>query len=623
MRRAGAIALAAGAALAVATALAVSWQPLRQRIVASVPPQWHVVLWALRYGVSVDHDVMIPMPDGVRLATSLYLPRGDERRPTILIRLPYGRKTDPSGYLPAMGFAARGYAVMVQDLRGSGDSGGELFPWRAAGPDGVATLDWIARQPWSDGKVGTFGCSASAESQFALARLRHPALRAMIAGGTGGAAGGVGGRYAYFGVFEGGIFQLASGFGWFVDHGAKDPRAPRPPRFDRAAHLRKLPVRDLVRAAGGAPSAYDDYLATPLGDPLWHRWGFIEEEDRIDAPVMFIDAWADQGVADTLAMAGWLRRVDPAGSRHRVVVFPGTHCRHHNLGTGVDRFGALEVRGGARPWTQWYVAWFDHYLRGGPTPMPQSPYHFFMLGEDRWIDTGEWPPAESRPMRWHLGGGGHANTRAGDGTLAPGAPASEGADAFTYDPANPAPSRGGPVCCTGLPNDPPGPAEQTEVETRADVLVYTSAPLAQPLRFAGPLKAHLTVSSNASDTDLVARLAHVFPDGRSIGIQEGALRLRYRDAITAPRPLEPGKRYTVDVDMRALAYAIPAGHRLRLQVTSSAFPRLERNLNTGTDNAAETRVVVAVNHIHHGGAAESWIELPVLPALAPGAVPAR
>lgn len=193
-------------------------------------------------------------------------------------------------------------------------------------------------------------------------------------------------------------------------------------------------------------------------------------------------------------------------------------------------------------------------------------------------------------------------------------PIEAAADEFSYDPANPVPSRGGPVCCTGNPADKPGPADQAVVEARDDVLVYTSAPLAQDLRIAGPIRARLTVSSSASDTDLVLRLVHVWPDGRATSIQEGALRLRYRDGVTRPRLMTPGERVQVTVDVRAIAYELPRGHRLRLQVTSSSFPRLERNLNTGaTNNADETHMVVAVNRIHHGSQTESYIETYVLP----------
>jgi putative CocE/NonD family hydrolase len=238
-----------------------------------------------------------------------------------------------------------------------------------------------------------------------------------------------------------------------------------------------------------------------------------------------------------------------------------------------------------------------------------------MFNENRWLAADSWPPAEARIVRWYLGSGGRANTRNGDGVLVKTVAPSDARDHFRYDPLDPAPSRGGPVCCTGNPHERPGPADQAEVESRDDVLVYTSAPLDEVLRIAGPLRAHFTVSSSATDTDLVTRLVHVRPDGKALGIQEGALRLRYRNGFGSPTLMEPGRRYDVVVDMRSIAYSIPKGHRLRLDVTSSSFPRLERNLNTGaSNNADETRSVVAQNEIHHGANAMSFLELAVLPA---------
>lgn len=612
MRPRRALLLAACAVLLGAAGAAVAW---RHALVERLPPTWRIALSAWRHDVKVDHEVRLAMPDGVKLAASLYLPRGAGRRPAILIRVPYHRLRYPGGFAPASAFAAAGYAVLVQDLRGTGDSGGELLPWRDATADGAATLDWIVAQPWSDGKVGAYGCSALGETQLALAKARHPALRAMIAEGAGGAVGRAAGAHNYFGVFEGGVLQLASAVGWFVDHGAKDPAAPAAPRLDRAEHLKGLPVIGLARAARGAATGLEDYLATPLGDARWDTWGFLADTDRTDAATFFVDSWGDQSVGATLALAESWRRADPASARRlRVVIAPTRHCNHRAPGPGAYRFGELEVRGAARPWDAWYRGWFDHWLRGGPaTGLPGATYHYFMMGEDRWLEASQWPPAEARIERWHLASGGNANSSSGDGVLAREPPARQSSDAFRYDPRDPAPSRGGPICCTGL-DDRPGPAEQSDVERRRDVLVYTSAPLAAPLRIAGFVKARLTVSSSAPDTDLVARIADVFPDGRSIGLQEGALRLRYRDGLAAPAMMEPGRRYEVEVDMRAIAHAIAPGHRLRLQVTSSSFPRLERNLNTGApDNALETRIEVAENRLHHGGEAKAWLELAVLP----------
>ena len=610
----GQITVVAGLVLLVGVVGAMAVPSLRSIVTERLPPAWRISLSAWRHGVRVDHGIVITMPDGVRLTASLYRPRSaDGPLPTVLVRLPYHRLRYSEGSDSGLFFARRGYAVVVQDLRGTGDSGGELLPWRDAAEDGVATLDWIAIQPWSTGKVGTYGCSALGETQLVLARTNHPAHAAMIPSGAGGAVGSAAGRYGYFGLYEGGVFQLASGFGWFVDHGSKQPGAPAAAAFEHADVLRRLPVSGLVTSVRPAPNGYTDFLATGLGDSQWRTWGYLSDSDQSSVPSLVINTWGDQTVGDTLALAeAW--RVRPGASMQKVVIGPGNHCYRDEAGNVIDRFGDLPVRNAVWPREQWSLRWFDHWLRGRPDTFEDiKAYNYFMLVEDQWYTADQWPPSDAHIERWFLGSGGHANTRAGDGTLARTAGASASSDSFRYDPANPVPSRGGPLCCTGNPSDRPGPAEQADVEARDDVLVYTSGPLAADLRIAGPLRAHLTVSSDALDTDLVLRLVHVWPDGRATSVQEGALRLRYRDGFLQPRLMEPGQRYKATVDIRSIAYMLPQGHRLRLQLTSSSFPRLERNLNTGAaNNANETRLVVAVNRIHHAPDAQSYLELPVL-----------
>lgn len=612
----------AGAAFLVALALAAAALAVpawRSALAERLPPQWRIALVAWRDRIAVDHGIEIAMPDGVRLRASLYRPRDAQGPlPTVLIRLPYDRLRYAGGYRWALFFARHGYAVLVQDLRGTGASGGELLPWREAGTDGWATLDWIQAQPWSTGKVGTFGCSALGETQWVLARRPHPAHKAMIPSGAGGAIGAAAGRHAYFGVFEGGVFQLASGFGWFVNHGAKDPAAPPAAPFDLARHLRTLPVSGLVRAVRPAPNGYSDFLATPLGDPAWEGWGYLGAEDRPGVPALVINTWGDQTAGDTLALASaWQQAAGAAGQK--VLIGPGDHCGHGGWSEARSSFGELPVENAAFPLEERYLRWFGHHLRGeGESPASLPAFTYFMLVENRWHTAQAWPPEQARTERWYLSSAGRANSSRGDGLLSPAPAAGATADAFDYDPAEPVPTRGGPVCCTGDAHEKPGPRDQADVESRADVLVYTSAPLARDLRIAGPLRARLAVSTSAPDTDFVVRLAHVRPDGKSTGIQEGALRLRYRDGFAAPRLAEPGRRYDITVDLRSIAYRVPRGHRLRLHVTSSSFPRLERNLNTGAaNNADEVRAVVATNRVHHDAAGASWVELPLLPDEAP------
>jgi uncharacterized protein len=583
-------------------------------LTSKLPKTWQVRLHALRYGYSIDHGVRITTRDGVTLASSLYTPRNaDGKLPTIYVRLPYNRLEE--GLDAPTFFARRGYAVLVQDIRGKFESGGEFAPYRHGTDDGVDTLEWITHQPWSNGRVGTFGCSALGELQFVLARARHPAHTAMIAMGAGGAMGSALGRHAYFGLFEGGVFQLASGFGWFWQNGPMSPSAPPATPIDVAATLRGLPIADLVERVRPGPNLYGDIARTPFTDPFWETLDYVSMTDRLTTPALVITTWGDQTLGDTLALADFVRQGGPEITRNqRMVIAPGNHCQWDDPERS-GKFGDLSVEGTSQPYWDWYLRWFDFWLRDRGKGLDDLPaYTYYMLGENRWLSANSWPPEETHLEQWYLDSDGHANGPETNGRLTESLPQTSATDEYKYDPLNPVPSRGGPVCCTGDPHERSGPVDQREIEMRNDVLVYTSEPLARPLRIAGPLHARLRISSSARDTDFIARLVHVWPDGRSLGIQEGALRARYRTGMTTPQLLVPNEETDIVIDMRSIAYTIPQGHRLRLDVTSSSFPRLERNLNTGGHNAVESQAVTAVNRVHHSpNAKSSFLELSVLP----------
>ena len=575
-----------------------------------IPANWIRRVKLMAYGIVVEPQSLMTR-DGVALAGDLYRPtRINEPLPTILIRLPYGRSVYGEALGAAAYFAKNGYAVLVQDVRGKYGSGGTFTPWQHATEDGSDTLDWLVRQPWSNGKVGTWGCSALGELQYSLARARHPAHAAMVPIGAGGGAGSVGGRYGYFGVYEGGVLQLASAFGWLLRHGELDPAAPAlDGAIDYAAALQTLPISQMVSRLRPSPNAWDQFTLHPLTDPNWKTMGYVMADDALSTPALDINTWGDQTLDGTLALAEQARRTSPQ-TPHHVVIAPGDHCQH-DVDTG--KFGDIPVRHGAYPFYETYLAWFDHWLRGkGPGP-DLPPYLYYMLGEDQWLRADQWPPQEATTQRWYLASGGHANGGQGDGRLQREPAAVDGADSYRHDPVDPVPTRGGPICCTGRADERSGPIDQTDVERRQDVLVYTSDPLARPLRIAGPLSARLVVQTSAEDTDFIARLVDVAPDGRTLGLQEGAFRLRYREGFDDPKPAKPGDRYEIDVQMRSFAYRVPAGHRLRLHVASSSFPRLERHLGSAGANLEATQFVVAENRVHHGPASLSYLSVPVLP----------
>lgn len=561
-------------------------------------------------GVMVD-DVRVTAPDGTALATTVLRPWWRlGRMPTILIRTPYGRGDTGRGY------ARRGFAVVVQDMRGRHDSGGVFQPYTNDTQDGSATLDWIAAQPWSNGRVGTLGCSASGESQLVLARARHPALRAMIAEGAGGGVGSAMGRFGYFGVYEGGIFQLASAAGWFARSGEKTPEAQRHrAEGARVAELiGTLPVDTIVSRLRPDPTDFELIRTTPLGDPAWERLGYLADHDRFTAPSLHINGWYDQGVVETLAAAELMRRNadSPAAQRQHVIIGPRLHCQDPGGPSGTVGDVAIERadEGFGDVYLRWMKGWLEE---SGQVPdLPR--YQAFVLQENAWIRSETWPPAGVVVEKRYLSSGGRANSRAGDGSLlgaAPGEPARQ--DEFSADPSRPVPTRGGAFCCTGDPAAREGPVDQVDVESRDDVLVYTSEPLREPLRIVGSAELHLTVSTSTPDADLVVKLVDVEPGGRALNIQSGALRLRYRDGILTPQPMEPGRPTTVRVRVKDIAYLLRPGHRLRVQIAGSDFPRLERNLNTGGRNHDETVGRIAAVRVHHGGQVEARLDLPVLP----------
>ena len=576
-----------------------------------------------RFEVRVETDLMVPMRDGVRLATDLYLPvepadRGD-RLPVVMIRLPYDKSSYGAGAIsPARFFAGQGYAVVVQDVRGKYASEGSYLLSAADREDGYDTLEWASTRPWSNGKVGTFGCSYLGENQTQLMTQRHPAHAAAIPLAAGGSVGSAGGRYGYFGIFEGGAFGLSASFGWFRGNGRKRPGGEPPPPVEMFAALRELPTIDLMRKYGppDRDTDWEEVMSTPLADEWWEGLGYLSDADRFDTPALHVNSWYDLGANETLQQ--WRMMQDNAvsdrgGAHQYVILSPTSHCMSERA-TEHTVVGDVDFGDARLPYLSLYLAWFDHWLKGvdnGITDIPRV--HYYVMGRNEWASADTWPPPGAAATRFYLRSGGHANTRLGDGVLSPEAPGEEPPDRFVYDPADPVPSRGGSVCCTGNPEDQPGAFDQSDIEEREDILVYTGDPVGDGgLEIAGRLEARLYVSSSAPDTDFTVKLLDVHPDGRAINIVEGIMRARYRDGYEEPVMMETGQIYSVRVDLHSVAHRFAPGHRVRIEVSSSNFPRFDRNLNTGGNNYDETEWEVAENMIHHAGDRASHIVLPVM-----------
>ena len=561
-----------------------------------------------QYGKArVRVNVPVVMRDGVPLATTVFLPRREGRYPTVLVRTAYNR----IGF-DGTGFTEGGMAFVSQDCRGRYGSGGQFYPFFNEPNDGWDTLDWIARQNWSNGRVGMFGDSYLGGTQLAVAPLKHPALVALnprfIAGDLW--------QHGYY--FDG-AFSLALVFSWLcLEVGAPVSAASILPQFDVLGLLRQLPLRTLDEKVGcGVVPAWRDYIDHQCRDEFWAPQSYRDALPRATAPMLLTAGWYDYYAGETFLNYQALTRppADPAlAASHRVLVGPWTHGFNWTSRLGHLDFGPaslLENDSTSR--------WLDCILHGrSPADYQKAPIRIFVMGENVWRDEYEWPLQRTRFTELFLGSGGSANSLLGDGRLEWKGGSERKPDRYSYNPDEPVPTLGGNHSVG--PYNPglyehalPGPYDQRPVERRDDMLVYTSDVLEKDLEVTGPVMARLFAASDAPDTDFVARLCDVYPDGRSINIAEGVLRARFRDRNWAkPRLLEPGQVCEYLIDLQATSNVFVAGHRIRLDVTSSNFPLWDRNLNSGEPLATGTTVRLARQTIHHDADYPSRLVLPVI-----------
>jgi len=576
-----------------------------------------------------ETTVMVPTRDGVRLATDLYRPKGSGPWPVVLIRTPYnkmaGRQPDQ-----ARRFAAAGYLTAIQDVRGKHQSEGRVRIQADDADDGYDTVDWLARQPWSTGKVGTIGCSYGGEAQIFLAKRRHPAHRAMIPQAAAGPA-------RYLSVINGGAYELALMFGWLRENGNKVHLQPAPgtpdslvtlsrrylaprltlPDTDFQAAWQTLPLAEMNRRVPGPPTDWEDFVTHGPGDLWWNQFNLLGPTDTIATPGLHVGSWYDYGVQETIEYFTRFRR-DGADHRTRegqyLIVAPTAHCGFERASERT-LVGARDVGDARFDFEAAYLKWFDYWLRDNREALAGMPrVQYYVIGRNEWRSAESWPLPGTVFTKYYLTSGGRANSRMGDGALGLRPPSgSEPPDHYRYDPRTPVPSKGGALCCTGTPDAPPGAFDQSDVEMRHDVLVYTTPPLDAGVEVTGPIEAVLYVSSTATDTDFTVKLVDVYPDGRAYNVQEGILRARYRDGFGKEVLMTPGQVYQIRVGVHATSNYFRPGHRIRVEIASSNFPRFDRNLNTGGDNSRETRMVAAGNTIHHSVRYPSHLLLPVVP----------
>jgi len=598
----------------------------------------------------IERKLMVPMRDGKRMATDVYRPKDTSKKyPVIFVRTPYNfnfwdvRSGAPRDMNAEIQAVKRGYAYVEMNERGHFFSEGEYDILGPPLTDGTDAISWMAAQPWSNGKVGTIGCSSTAEWQLGVAAQGNPAFAAMIPQGFGAGVGRVKPYFEQGNWYRGGAVQMLFIAWLYGEQNQVRPMfpaglsreeliqaskmfdlAPQMPPVDWAKALQYLPEMDIIKAVGGPRGIFADRMEVSTGgamirrapnDDAWYRGGLWHDDKPINVPGFWFMSWYDVSVGPNLAAYNSVRKTarPEIANEQYAIIAPTLHCGYtrstENTVVGERSMGDARLDVPALTY-----GWFDHFLKGEDNhvleTMPKVRY--FTMGMNKWQSSDTWPPAGAQPMTLYLGSGGKANSLNGDGVLAAAAPPADHPDGFTYDPMNPVPSYGGGVCCTG--NAVSGGAfDQRKMEARADILVYTSEPLRDGLEVSGTMEPTLYVSSDAKDTDITIKVIDVYPDGTAYNLDETIQRLRYRDGYERPPVwMEAGKVYKVTLQPMNTSNWFAPGHHIRIEVSSSNFPRFDRNLNTGGNNYDEAKGVVAHNAVHHSAQYASAITLSVV-----------
>ncbi|MBZ5499452.1 MAG: CocE/NonD family hydrolase [Acidobacteriia bacterium] len=609
---------------------------------------------ALESVAVIERKLMVPMRDGKRMATDVYRPKDNSRKhPAIFVRTPYNfnywdiRNGAPADMSTQLDAVKRGYAYVQMNERGHFFSEGNYDILGPPRTDGYDAISWIGKQPWSNGKVGTIGCSSTAEWQLGVAALGNPAFAAMIPQGFGAGVGRVGPYYEQGNWYRGGAVQMLFITWLYGEQNQVRPQFPpgmsqenlirvsksfdlaqQLPPVDWSQALRHLPEMDIIKAVDGPHGIFADPMPVDTGgamiqrapnDPAWYRGGLWHDNMTINVPGLWFMSWYDVSVGPNLAAYNYVRKTarPEIANQQYAVIAPTLHCGYKRA-TDNTVVGERSMGDARLDYDALTYGWFDHFLKGEDNrildTMPKVRY--YTMGINKWQTSDTWPPKGAQPMTFFLTSGGKANTLEGDGALAAAAPAADNPDRFSYDPMNPVPSYGGNVCCTG--NAVAGGAfDQRKMEaSRPDILVYTTEPFREGIEVSGPIDVTLYVSSDAKDTDFTVKLIDVYPDGRAYNLDENIQRLRYRDGYDKPPAwMTPDKVYKVTLQPMTTSNYFEAGHRIRIEVSSSNFPRFDRNMNTGGRNYDEVQGVVAHNAVHHSKQYPSQVTITVVKRL--------
>ncbi len=598
----------------------------------------------------VERKLMIPMRDGKRMAADVYRPKDTSKKyGTVFSRTPYnfnfwdvrnGVVRDMSTPLDAV---KRGYAYVVMNERGHFFSEGNYDILGPPLTDGDDELTWIAKQPWSNGKVGLIGCSSTAEWQLAVASQGNPALAAIIPQGFGAGVGRVAPYMEQGNWYRGGAVQMLFIAWLYGEQNQVRPTFPpntsqedlirasksfdlaqQAPPVDWSKALRHLPVMDIYKAIDGPRGIFADEMPVATGgsmikrapnDAAWYKGGLWHDNMTINVPGFWFMSWYDVSVGPNLAAYNHVRKTakPEIANQQYAVIAPTLHCAYkratENTVVGERSMGDARLNYDELTW-----AWLDRFVKGGGGQLLDAlpKVRYFTMGINKWQASDTWPPKGAQPVSFFLSSAGKANTLNGDGVLSDAAPAADAPDKFDYDPMNPVPSYGGNVCCTGNAIQG-GSWDQRKMEERNDILVYSTEPLKEGIEVSGPIEVTLYVSSDVKDTDFTVKLIDVYPDGKAYNLDETIQRVRYRNGYDKPLAwMETGKVYKVVLQPMTTSNFFDVGHRLRIEVSSSNFPRFDRNMNTGGKNYDETKGIIAHNVVHHSKQYPSQVMITVV-----------
>ena len=548
--------------------------------------------------MQIFRNMRVSMRDGVNLSTNVFLPDGIGPWPVVLVRTAYNRN-----FVYDSSFPRFEMALVVQDCRGRYASEGEYYPFVNEANDGYDTLEWISSQTWCNGKIGMYGASYLAATQFYAAisgskkiSVLNPQFMAEDCW-----------KQAYF---SNGAFSLGLTWSWLCfETNSKTSEASLMPAFNVGELLRTLPLIDLdIKSGADSVKSYRDFVSNNVYCEFWKQFSLRDQYDKFQMPVLLTGGWYDYYPSEMLKLFCELRKhsdTKQIADSHRIIIGPWTHGINYSTTLGEIDFGKDSLKENDAT-----IRWLDCILHEKNASQFQSaPIKIFVMGKNAWQDEYEWPPVRIRYTNYYLHSSGNIDT------TPPGK--DEKPDTYDYDPSNPVPTVGGNHSIG--PYNPglyelakPGPYDQRVLETRDDVMVYTGDILKHDIEITGPIIFNLFASSSAVDTDFVVKLADVYPDGMSINISEGIIRARFRNNVWGePELIEPGRVYEFNVDMVATSNVFKKGHRIKIYLTSSSFPLWDRNLNTGNNPAYDTQMKIAHQTIFHDSLRPSHIVLPI------------